>query len=265
MRTSSVFWGIVVLLAGLLLLGSNMGLLPINSWAMIWPLFLIAAGLWFLVMPRLNRDADYPVEHYTLPLEGASSATIKLEHGGGKLELRGADLSGNLLDGTFAGGVEPRISRNSGEVQAFLSSKVHIVTGWPTFSKGGLAWNIQLSREVPIELKVETGASETVMDLSDVKVSALKIETGASSTKVILPSNAGFTRVEASAGAAALEFTVPANVAARIKIESAITGKNINSARFPRTGDYYESAGYEQAINKVEIHIETGVGSIDIH
>ena len=44
-----VFWGLFVLLIGVLLLLDNLGYLPsVNIWGLIWPLFLIAAGGWIL-------------------------------------------------------------------------------------------------------------------------------------------------------------------------------------------------------------------------
>jgi hypothetical protein len=57
---------------------------------------------------------------------------------------------------------------------------------------------------------------------------------------------------------------VPTGVAAQIKVTSALSGVRVNAARFPKSGDVFRSADWENASNKIEITVETGVGSIDI-
>ena len=51
MRNESVFWGIVLVLLGGLLLMDNMGLLPpnINIWSLFWPIILVGIGVRMLL------------------------------------------------------------------------------------------------------------------------------------------------------------------------------------------------------------------------
>jgi hypothetical protein len=39
---------------------------------------------------------------------------------------------------------------------------------------------------------------------------------------------------------------------------------SVDQNRFPRTGNGYQSADYDTAANKVDILIETGVGSVKV-
>lgn len=53
MRSSTVFWGLLILFSGLVFLGINLGLFPVFIWEQIWrlwPLILIAIGLRKLIV-----------------------------------------------------------------------------------------------------------------------------------------------------------------------------------------------------------------------
>jgi hypothetical protein len=126
------------------------------------------------------------------------------------------------------------------------------------------SWTLGLTREVPIDLKVETGASRARLDLRDLKLRRLELKTGASESTVVLPGAAGATDVRAEAGAASLTFIVPTGVAARIKSKMALGSSQIDETLFPRMGDGYQSADYASAANRVDLDIQGGVGSVRI-
>ena len=113
-------------------------------------------------------------------------------------------------------------------------------------------------------MDINTGASETSIDLTDLQVKDLKLQTGASSTTVTLPVKAGFTHVDIESGVASTNIRVPSGVAARISAHGGLSSINVDATRFPRQGDLYQSSDYDSASNKVEVKIQTGVGSIDI-
>ena len=47
-------------------------------------------------------------------------------------------------------------------------------------------WNLGLSDRIPIDLSVELGAGEAVLDLSGLRITRMKLETGASSMRVVV-------------------------------------------------------------------------------
>ena len=69
--------------------------------------------------------------------------------------------------------------------------------------------------------------------------------------------------MKVSSGAASLEIHVPKNTAARIRVEGLVT-KDIDQKRFPLKGKYYQSEDYDSAENKVEIWVESGLGTVEI-
>jgi hypothetical protein len=182
------------------------------------------------------------------------------------LEVTALPLSGDLLSGTFIGGVDEQHSRQGNQLRLRLQNPDNMIFGWPPMvGPQGYHWNFALAKNIPIRLELKTGASETELDLSELKVTDLELDTGASSNQITLPANAGYTRLRVHAGAASIKIRVPDGVAARIRYQGGLSGINIDTSRFPSQGNFYQTPGFDSAANRVEIEVETGVGSVDIH
>lgn len=265
MRTNRLFWGLVIILLGVLLLLQSLGILPWNAWAYFWPLFLILLGVWFLFGPKLARGKQ-ETENLAIPLEGSSEAAVEFNHGAGRLLVGGSASPANLLEGSFVGGVKTSLSRSGFSARVKLSADpVFVPFGIPwNVGPEGYRWEVRLQETIPLSLVFHTGAGESLIDLRRLKVSKVSLETGASSTEMTLPENAGFTRVDVKAGAASVVVRVPPDVAGRISIKSGLVGSRIDTMRFPMTGSIYETPGFESATNRVEIYVEAGAGSIEV-
>ncbi|MDR3575651.1 MAG: DUF5668 domain-containing protein [Anaerolineaceae bacterium] len=265
MRRGSLFWGIIIVLAGVLLLLNQFGLLPVNAWALFWPILLILLGVWFLLSPVLGRR-DIKDEAFSLPLDGANEAEIRIRHGAGRLEMTALPLSGDLLSGTFTGGVYEQHSRQGSTLRLRMQNPDNnVMFGWPSMPGPlGYHWNMALVKNIPLKLDLKTGASDTELDLSELKVTELELETGASSNQITLPAHAGYTRLRVKAGAASVKIRVPDGVAARIHYHGGLSGIDIDTVRFPFQNNFYQTPGYDAAANRVEMDVETGVGSVEI-
>jgi hypothetical protein len=134
---------------------------------------------------------------------------------------------------------------------------------WPV--RGSYDWSLAFNREIPLSLRLETGAGESRVDLSDMRIANLDLETGASSTDLVLPSNAGLTHVRVEAGAASVNIHVPGGVAAQIRVQGGVSSTSIDQTRFPRQGHVFISPDYATAVNKADINVEVGVGSVNVN
>ncbi len=262
---ASTFWGTVLVLAGALFLLNSLGLLAINAWNLILPLFLIAVGIWVLWGAFFARG-PMGQEAAAIPLEGAARARVYLSHGAGRLIARGGAAPDQLLEGTFGGGLEHRAHRSSDRLDVEMRMRPWGFGAWGPWSwtPGALEWEFRLNGTVPLEIELETGAGETRLDLVDLKVTDLTVRTGASSTEIVLPSSAGQTHVRVNAGAASVVLRVPDGVAGRVRVRGGLAGKTIDTGRFPRAGSAYESPDYASAANKVDIEAEIDAGSIEV-
>ena len=265
MRRDYIFWGaVLILLGGLMFLNNADIRLPggINPMQLFWPSVLILLGGWIIFGFFLRGNVE--TEQMSIDLQGASQASLKLSHGAGRIVVGSGAAPGQLLSGSFAGGIKHSAHRSGDRLDAHLESRPF---AFPPFISGwqGLEWNFNLTREVPLALRLETGASQSEFDLRDVKVTDLKVSTGASKTDITLPANAGMTNVKVELGAASLDMVVPQGVAARIRAEQGVAAIEIDTGRFPYSNGIYESADYSSAQDKVDIMIQAGVGRVAVH
>lgn len=199
-------------------------------------------------------------DRLAIPLEGAADAEVMVTFGAGHLRI-GAAAPGMLLDGAFAGGV--RVERGgSGRVRLAPPAPP---SGW-SLNRAPYTWTMGVSGEVPLRLRVETGAADAELDLTRLRLAELRLRTGASETRVVLPAAAGVTLVDAEGGAAAIHFRVPDGVAARIRTSIALGSSDVDLARFPRTasGEAWESPDFATAANRVEVNVRGGIGSVSV-
>jgi hypothetical protein len=260
--SSRLFWPLLLILFGVLLLLDNLDLLPGSVFGYVWPLLLIFFGA-SLLLSRGGRPE--PVEDATT-LEGARSAQVTLKHGAGELVVQDGAAAGLLYSGLFAGGVDKHLDRQGDRLLVTLEGKAPDWFRWPgpMFGGHGMNWDLRLSDAVPLALTIESGASASRLDLTRVPVTELVIKTGASSTNVTLPARAGHMRARISSGAASVDITVPAGVAARIRGMVGVGSLDVDQRRFPRVNSAYESADFATAENRVEVDVEGGVGSVRV-
>lgn len=263
MTKSELFWGTILLIIGLLLLFSNLGIIVIEIWSAIWAVLLIVVGLGILWGVFAGRDARG--QQVVIPLKGAARASIHLSHGAGRLRVDAGAPPDALLDGTFGGGLDYRAERKGEELDVRLSPPdlLAMIVPW-NWGREGLGWLLRLNGDIPLSLAFETGASDARLDLSDLRVTDLKLETGASSLNVTLPARAGHTRARIDAGAASVAVRIPPEVAARLRLEGGLASIQVDEARFPRAGRLYQSPDYETAENRIDLKVQAGVGSLRV-
>jgi hypothetical protein len=264
MRRDTIFWGSLLVLLGILFLLNNAGLLgSLDIWGLFWPFFLIFLGVWILLSYFLRTKPEE--ELLKVPVEGADHASIRFDHGVGRLIVKAGRNQEELLSGTFGGGVE--FSRELSGGQANISLKKP--PRWFTFRLPGnmsaITWNVDLKPDFPLTLNFNTGAGDTSLELSDLQVKKVVLKTGASATRIMLPISAGYTSMHVEAGVASVDIHVPPPVAARIRAEVGLGSLSIDGERFPKQGGIYISKDYESAENKVDIDISSGVSSVSVN
>jgi hypothetical protein len=251
-------WPVVFIATGAVLLASTAGGLGVGPRELIdqaWPWVLVVLGIWFLVGALVSGGP--PMEALIVPLADVQQASVAIKFGAGELVTHTA-APGNLVDGTFKGGVLHEL-----DGPGRLELRQDLDNGLPWLDRES-RWDVGLTGEVPLNLRLDVGAYRGTIDLSDLRVTTLELHTGASETRIRLPRAGGSTSVRAEAGAAALTIEVPVGVAGRIRARMALGSVDVDPARFPRIGDLYQSVDYATAANRVDIDVEGGVGSLRV-
>ncbi len=259
-RRRELFWGLVLIALGIILWIAVA--LQLNVWRLVGPAVLILLGLWtLLAKPRRGQ-----FQEATIAMEGAEQAQIRLKHGAGELTVRAGAGPTSLLSGSFSGGANITSNRSAGALEVEIAPPSGRAGMWLPIGLGsrGMDWDILLNPDVMMSLTVESGASRIELDLEEMQLEALSLQTGASSARVILPSQAGSSRVKIDSGMAAVSVWAPDGVATQIRAEGGLAAISVDEQRFPRQGRIYRSVDYDTAENRVEMVIKTGMGSIDV-
>jgi hypothetical protein len=114
------------------------------------------------------------------------------------------------------------------------------------------------------DIHVETGASSVDFDLSPYKVSALSLHGGAASFHVKMGMPLDLTNIDVQTGVSSVEISIPQNAACKIETESGLSDNHFEG--FNKTGDNdYETTGYDNAKNKMHIHIAGGLSGFSVN
>ena len=127
--------------------------------------------------------------------------------------------------------------------------------------------DLTLNDQLPWVIGLSTGASQTSLDLSGLKVSSVTVESGASSVKLILPKPAGTVPVTVSGGAMHLAIQRPAGTPIRVSSSGGASSLDVDGHHFGglfHDGEVFVSPDYSTAADRFDISIESGASSISI-
>jgi hypothetical protein len=254
----SFFWPILLIGAGVLLLLSNMGYLPWQSWNVLWrlwPLLLIALGIDVLLGRRstvgaivsgllillliggavllvlfardiplladLSQPAELRTGHAEYPLAGVERASVDIDWTSAPGYLSALSDSPNLIeaDVAYRGDLIFDVVVHGDEAEVELDSRF---TG-PWFGPfGGRAeerWDVRLSPNAALDLTLDAGSGRCDFDLTGLRVSDLSLDAGSGAIELALPSGSSF-EARISGGSGPIAIALPEGVGARVVLDA---------------------------------------------
>lgn len=200
-------------------------------------------------------------------LDGTTRGTIGVMMGAGELTVRGGTPGGILAESTVfskAPEWQPDYLRTfNGSVQTVtITEKGHHGKEWFAVDSPN-NWEIALSGDVPLDLKVDMGAGDCTVDLDGLDLGSLVVRNGAGETTVRLERYRGrpFTG-DIHQGIGDFALTVARGSNARITVYQGVG--DISAHGFVQNGMEYAPAGFNPAAPVSEIRINQGVGDITL-
>ena len=300
-RRGGFVWPIILITLGVIFLLNNLGTLSWTVWDVLWrfwPVLLIAAGLdvlfgrrsiigsliafalialliggvvWFAVTQApMFAGETLTSDRVVQELAGATSAEVRISFGAGSLRIGALKDSGNLIEGTVLTGPGETVRRDyrrDGDVARYELRNEGVTIGpWPwggwRRNSPSRTWELDLASSVPMSLRVSTGVGQSVLDLSELKVTDLDVNSGVGQTRLTLPAQ-GRVIAKVSGGVGQLVVTIPDGMAARVHASAGIGGVSASS-RFQRAGRDYVTGNTATADNRVDLDISGGVGEVVI-
>lgn len=283
--------GAVFLLAvGGIFLLSNFGYLAIDAWQVIirlWPVLLIAIGLdmligrraiWLsllglvLVLAILAGGVWYYGVHnggtismgkeISQSLQGIEQAKIDIEPGVGNVVVRKGNSTEYLFAGTIPekGQIRPGyIAEENKGIYTLrpgdnaMISKSHDNT-WN--------WQLYLSPLPLIDLKIGLGVGRCQIDLTGLKMKALDVNLGIGETQITLPGEGQFQgKIEGAIGR--MVIYLPQGMGLRVNSQTGL-GNFHASEELIKVGDYYQTTGFDQATNRIDLQVSQAIGVISV-
>lgn len=124
-------------------------------------------------------------------------------------------------------------------------------------------WDLGLTNEVPVDLIVNAGASDTRLDLNKIQLKNLEVNAGVGDITVDL-SGEWEKSFDAyiSSGVGKLDVILPKETGARIKVSKGIGTSNYDGL-ISRGDGIYENKNYENAKVRINLTIDIGVGEVN--
>lgn len=288
-------WGGIFLFCGIVLLLQVSGVLPWSLWGSLWrfwPVIIIVAGLSFIIprgkawlmalivlavvgagigivlaenRPGLSGDVIH-AESYTVPVDGIRQAEVTIDFSAGDIVI--GEIPGTGSPNLIEASPEVRNQRSTMEGAFSKTGDTGILSlkavNQQFWGESGIHWELDFTRELPLDLTVKCDAGRVNMDLQRLLVDRLRLDINASSGEMALPAFNGTAMVDVHADVSNLDITVPTGVAARIQADSSVSILQVDQRRFPRQGNYFVSPDFDSASSRVILNIVCDVGRITV-
>ncbi|MGH8104031.1 MAG: LiaF transmembrane domain-containing protein [bacterium] len=298
MNFGKLNFGLLLISAGIIFFMVNAGTLDHSIWPDLWrfwPVFLITWGLeilfhksklWVftllspLILMAVVWGVVYSHMHGEEGLPGLPQATrriankhevfavdankdikrlkVKTDFAGGTLEVGAYDGADKALNAEFEfrGKAPEHIATLKAGVETV---EISMPGGLNNYQK---KWRIELSRSLPAEFEVEADVSSATLDFTGVPVENLDVKSDVASLNLTLGERPGITNVRLKADIARAKIHIPNTCGLRIRSQSDISSTNLKDLDLKKSGDTWESEGFEKAACRLTFDINADISSV---
>jgi hypothetical protein len=257
-RSPGVFWGIVLVVLGIVFLLANLDL--DIDWNLVWPVALIVLGAW-LIIARLGPGGASTNVDRAEPTEGLTRARLELAVGSGRIDVRSAQLGDQLYRVHIEhGGTAPevRLDRATGTLR--ISQRLDWFAG-----ARRLRIDAQVADVIPWDISCSTGAIRGDFDLSTTSIAGFECRTGASQVSLVLGAPTGMVPLRVEGGALTVNLTRPASAAIKVQASGGAVNLRADGSRQDGIGSReWRSPGFDSAADRYELTVSGGALRVNI-
>jgi LiaI-LiaF-like transmembrane region len=303
MKTSHIFWGLLFIVLGGLVLINNFTTMFMD-WSTIWklwPLVVILLGLSILIKHKYGKGVvaglaaiilafaifasfktathfvsnDFHIDlgdeadnkYGTSEYEESFDSTLNfatLNFEAGGGSFKIADTTNNLFYATTEG-IQNNYSLTRNDEDS--SSTINFKMGNKSVFRFGKDYknkvDISLNSKPVWDMNFDVGAASMDFDLTPFKVKSVDVDMGAASITIKLNNLYPETEVIVDAGASDINILIPKGSGCKIVTDGALSSKHFSDFK-KIDSDNYQTENFDEATNKVFINIECGVSSISV-
>lgn len=260
-RGPGYFWGVVLVLLGLLFLAANTGVLDNVNWNVAWPLILIAFGI-FLLVARVRPGGAGGVVDASEATDGLAAAKLEIAVGAARIDVRSAPLADQLYRVHIDHGgpqAEVRLDRATGTVR--ISQPVT----WAIGVSRRLYIDAQLSDALPWYISCSTGAVRGVFNLASGQAAGFECRTGASRIELNLPKPKGQVPIRIDGGGLQVDISRPAGIPIRVQVSGGAVRLTADGTRQDGIGNReWRSQGFDAAGDRYEVSVAGGATTVNV-
>ncbi len=254
----SLFWPILLVGVGVVLLLGNLGLIPqANYWslAQLWPLLLIIIGLdiifgrrstlgsaliglltvgaiiaFLIYAPSLNlpKTPERNTFKFQEPVGTAESADVTLNLTSLPTEVHALGDSNDLINAVIDsyGKVDFRVSGDKKKSVTLRQTESNF--NFFTFDWGeNMRWDVGLNAKVPTNLYVDAASGSTTLDLENLNLTGLKVDAASGSVTVTLPATKEKYKAAFEGASGSMKVEVPCSPI-EIRLDGASGSMNLD-------------------------------------
>jgi hypothetical protein len=203
------------------------------------------------------------VETRSVELGDVENAVVELDMGAGELDVHGGTRE--LMEATFTYNVDkwkPQVDYHATGRKGVLKIRQGKAEGIPVGDTKN-RWDISLSDSVPIDLKIDMGAGQGILDLKDIRLNSLDIDGGVGELKLDLAGErTQDLDVNIDGGIGSATIYLPEDIGVKVHVDGGIGSVNASGLN-KRDGSYTNDAFGESGAT-ITIRIDAGIGSIDL-
>ena len=221
---------------------------------------LMGCGFW--------RPTVGPTQAETqIPANGASSAHVELLLGAGELKLSALEprTGSNLAEATFTYNIvswQPTVDYTVNQgVGNLVIAQPKTTAVLPQNIR--YEWDVKLNPAIPLDLKLDMGAGQAVLDLRGLTLNTVDIGAGAGELQMDLSGAwAQSAPIIIEGGVGKVTLRLPSAVGVRVVAETGLGRVNANG--LSKEGDAYVNAAYATSAVALTITVKTGVGEVNL-